>query len=578
MPTPNILPPKYYLDYYTYILRYVEHHYKDMLAENEKQFIAKLHKAKEDSLCLYLRIAGRRSIFFRPSQLQYDEIADTNKAIKELLKLGLIQTLNEAHQEQSTDWLNTFTKPQLWEVLNQIHKVKKKSDNKSSNKSDKPTLPSKQTSKALLVDFVVQNVDFPKLIKHFNQTEKTIVQNKLEEETMIRYLFFGHSHGSIIDFVVRDIWDQPFEQIDEKHFTPYFKTRTEIDQCFQLSMLNREWNALQEMKSKEDTDEIEQVKIAKQWFQNWFDSDTIWTEKAQVKLDKILLKVGRFFERKKELDLALQAYQHTVRQPSRERQARIYLKQKNMDKIQMVCNQILEAPQSIKETIFAKDFIRKISEKKSIKSTRKKLKEADIVTLPQKWKYSVETGVLKHFVRKKYNGLHAENTIWRGLFGVVFWDLIYDPTAGSIHNALQSLPSDFYHPDFYKKRQEKIAKCLEILDDEKAFQNHLTQIFEQKWGINNRLIVWSYDLLEVLQEMYRKMSPKQLKAVLQKICKNPKDNLAGFPDLFIWKKRAYWFIEVKSPTDMLSEQQLFWIEFMQAQNIKAKVLKVKWKE
>jgi len=309
----------------------------------------------------------------------------------------------------------------------------------------------------------------------------------------------------------------------------------------------------------------------------WFDKDYEWTEKVQGKLDRLLLKIARFFERKKDLISALLTYNQTDKAPSRERQIRILSKLKKVDLAIEICHSILENPENVKEEIFAKDFLKKQEDNKEIKSTRKKLKSADSIVISQKWQYQVEEGVLEYYVKKKYSGIHSENSIWRTMFGVVLWDLLYDTTEKAIHNPFQKLPSDIYKPDFYEKRKDKIETCFEMLDDPKNFEQHFIKIFEQKWGIHNRLVAWDLNIMEAVQELYKKLKSEQIKAVLRKMAENIKTNATGFPDLFIWKTRAYWFVEVKSPTDSLSEQQLFWLEFFKENGIKSKVLKVEWR-
>lgn len=44
------------------------------------------------------------------------------------------------------------------------------------------------------------------------------------------------------------------------------------------------------------------------------------------------------------------------------------------------------------------------------------------------------------------------------------------------------------------------------------------------------------------------------------------------------KSNEYCFVEVKSPTDNLSNQQLSWLQYFEEIGTKAKFLKVYWKE
>jgi len=548
-----ILPEKYYLDYYRYILRYIDKHYKEMLYENELEYLQKINKINEDSLCMYLRIAGRRNIFFLPSKLKYEEIKNEGKAIDELLEAGLVESLNETYEEHLELWLGIYTKGDLLAAWKNIHPTEKLN---------------KQIKKQELLNVIIQNTTFEELEKYFTEKEQVIVQAGLEEEQMIRFLFFGNLRGNITDFVVRDVGHRSFEQIDEAHFVPFFDNRKEVDESVFLSRMGSEWYYLEELGEEE---------VVVEWMTKWFDKDYEWTEKVQGKLDRLLLKIARFFERKKDLISALLTYNQTYKAPSRERQIRILSKLKKVDLAIEICHSILENPENVKEEIFAKDFLKKQEDNKEIKSTRKKLKNADSIVISQKWQYQVEEGVLEYYVKKKYSGIHSENSIWRTMFGIVLWDLLYDTTEKAIHNPFQKLPSDIYKPDFYEKRKDKIETCFEMLDDPKNFEQHFIKIFEQKRGIHNRLVAWDLNIMEAVQELYKKLKSEQIKAVLRKMAENIKTNATGFPDLFIWKTRAYWFVEVKSPTDSLSEQQLFWLEFFKENGIKSKVLKVEWR-
>jgi len=48
----------------------------------------------------------------------------------------------------------------------------------------------------------------------------------------------------------------------------------------------------------------------------------------------------------------------------------------------------------------------------------------------------------------------------------------------------------------------------------------------------------------------------------------------------MWDDTAaeYCFVEVKSPTDNLSNQQLSWLQYFEEIGVKAKVLRVYWRE
>ena len=71
-----------------------------------------------------------------------------------------------------------------------------------------------------------------------------------------------------------------------------------------------------------------------------------------------------------------------------------------------------------------------------------------------------------------------------------------------------------------------------------------------------------------------------MKQILHEMSKNLVEHLRGFPDLFMWDDVSgeYCFVEVKSPTDNLSNQQLSWLQYFQEIGVNAKVLRVYWRE
>ena len=547
------LPIKYYLDYYNYMVSYVLRHYSHLLESDEMDFISSSQLMEEDAFCLYLRMAGRRYLFFRASQLNYEEINDVPNCLEELVKAYFIEPLKPRHQPMAYDWLQTYNKGELWQAYTEL--------------SAKTELKKSIRKEALLM-FLLENFTFESLLNYFVAQEPVYVQGRLKEEQLVRFLFFGNLYGSVTDFVVRDVGHRKFEEHNEENFVPIFNTRKEVEECWVLGIASQQWKIVAPMLTPE---------IVMTWFYKWFKPNYEWTDKAQTKLDKLLLKTGKYLEQKKLLEQALEIYQHTTKPPSRERQARLLVKLERKDEAIALCEQLELEAQNATEKIFAKDFLARLIGKDNIKSTRKKLKQADEIELDESWKYSVEQGVLGYYQQQGYQGIHCENFVWRSLFGVIFWELLFDSEAAAIHHPLQRSPSDLHLPNFYDKRKEQIETCLERLKTKKAFEKHLSHIFEEKWGITNSFVVWDETVLELLKIVYAQVKGKALKTVLLEMTKNVRENSRGFPDLFIWKQRTYCFVEVKSPTDMLSEQQLFWQDFFEEHGIKCKVLKVVWK-
>jgi hypothetical protein len=80
----------------------------------------------------------------------------------------------------------------------------------------------------------------------------------------------------------------------------------------------------------------------------------------------------------------------------------------------------------------------------------------------------------------------------------------------------------------------------------------------------------------MLRQLYQSLTPLQLEAVLLEMAKRPAVNMRGFPDLFLWRADSYLLAEVKSPTDHLSAQQVFWLDFFRSHHITAGIIRVQW--
>ena len=46
----------------------------------------------------------------------------------------------------------------------------------------------------------------------------------------------------------------------------------------------------------------------------------------------------------------------------------------------------------------------------------------------------VEAAVLAHYRGQGWNCLHSENWLWNAAFGLLLWDIIYDPALGVFHS------------------------------------------------------------------------------------------------------------------------------------------------
>jgi len=553
-----LLTPRYYLDNFRYVLDLVKRLYGPILNEAESEFMRRFDELSVDAQCLFVRFSNRKGLFFRVNKLHYDEITDLPAALGELLLAGFVERLSAHHEIMGHDALGVFTKPELLTLLPLEPEELK---------------PLKSLKKEDVVAYALHELDFGEMVTSLT-TFETVVKTGFEAEVMmVKYLFFGNRGSDMTEFVVRDLGMQNFERHDESKMTARFRSRKEVEDKLLISLTNEEFYDLK-------TSETPAEDIYN-WFLNWNETRPELSGIAIPGYQRLVCKIGGFLERQKLPDQALAVYELSDRVPARERRARLLFKNGSVEEALALCDEIAVTPQNAEERYFATDFRDKIlglSEKKrSRKATTRFLSDAESVNIPAAYRHHVEAGVMNYYLEADFDAAFTENYPWRGLFGLVFWDIIYDANVSAIHHPLQRAPSDFYGADFYLRREALLRNRLTELETRDDWRRHVGRTYNAKYGITNVLVDWNDELLGLVNQIIAVLDVEQLRLILTEMARNVREHTRGFPDLLIWNEAGdYDFVEVKSPTDHLGPQQLHWLQFFQTIGVRAKVVRVSW--
>lgn len=546
------LPPKYYLDNFYALLEFVEDKYEHLLHEDEKDFIARFRALTEASQCLFLRFANRKGQFFRVLKLSYPEIGDLVAPLQELIDTHFCFLLRSDIVSELPHVLPIFNKQELcryWKLL-------------------QPGIKGVSTlKKEVMVERMLAELPQQDLLLLVLEQEPLVMQRYLQEYELLKFLFFGHLGGEMSEFVVRDLGYVQYEVLDSKKLVAKFNTRQEIDDKFWISSVYQHFRELRE-EPVADT--------LYSWFMQQAGRGMHLGEECRPTFDRLSLKLAKMLERLQQPEWALEVYRHSQQPPSRERQVRLLQKKGEVQEALQLCHHMQEVPLNAEEAIFAHDFCEKLKRKKAVRSTTLLLKEANTVQISEEYRYYVEKGVSRYFADQGYEVLYSENYLFRNLFGLLFWDVIFDQDVPVYHSPLQRFPADLYLPQFLERRQQALKARTEALGSQKALLKQLRITYDQKWGIGNPLVGWHENTLPLLEAACKKIPAQALHQVLLAMAQNLKEYGRGFPDLFLWSKKDYRFVEVKSPTDSLSPQQLHWLRFFKEVGIKAEVLRVEW--
>ncbi|KAJ3415869.1 hypothetical protein HDV05_003933 [Chytridiales sp. JEL 0842] len=155
----------------------------------------------------------------------------------------------------------------------------------------------------------------------------------------------------------------------------------------------------------------------------------------------------------------------------------------------------------------------------------------------------VENLVLQWFQHQGWKGYHSENSILSTLFGMLFWDILFDDTVpGVFSSPFQDAPLDLRTEFFYESRKEKVDKRLKDIE--------------------------AGEFLRILEEVDDRERPLLTRC---------RAYGGGIPDLCVWNidEKKIKLVEVKGQGDHLSDSQKNWLDFLHAISIPCEVFHVK---
>lgn len=552
---PQDLPPKYYHEYFCYVLEFVHKRYANILNESELSFLEGFSKLSEDSQCLFIRFSNRSKSFFRVNTLSYSEIADIPAALQELSDQNFIEPLIDTHADFMEEVMDLFTKDQHLEFAKLL---------------EPEVLPAKSIRKPDLVRWLLHAYEPATLLELIGESEPVVKVSYEAEVMMMKFLFFGNRYADMTEFVIRDLGHVRFQSFDEEHLSIQFETRKDADDTLMVSLMKERFHVLKEASPPEEVFD---------WFMNWQAGvSNHLSLKAKPSHEAFISKVGSWLERKKMASQALAVFQLTSLAPGRERRVRLLYNLGDIEEAKALCEEIAENPQNADEKFFAQDFKQKIENKakRIIKQVTQALKSAEAIEVPIHYRWQVEFGAIQYYQANGYQAFFSENEPWRMLFGLLFWDIIYDTNVQAIHNPLQRVPSDFFLPEFYQRRAPQLEERLKEAKSTEAMEIIVKNTYVEKFGITNVLVPWFEDSLQKVLTILSILSAEKIHLILSEMSKNMRENTRGFPDLFVWNENEYAFIEIKSPTDRLSSRQLQWQHFFLEHGIHSRIVRVNW--
>jgi len=550
-------PPDYYSGKLASLLRGVASQYSDILSPQESSFIKRHQSLSVDAQRLHARLITRRGVLFRIDTLNYRELGNLHSCLEELFAADILQSLNSCAADTL---LGLITKPELLALFPHT---------------------SARLKKAECIEFVVTHHTDGAIRARLETRYPWVLRCNSQLFSVVEILFFGRVSRDFNVFVLEDLGIETFEKYTVDARSRVFGSRKDLNDYLELldcsgriELLAEQWNEV----------------LACRLY------DFLSIEFEHRLLERVrrikLFKLSREAERQGQMEFALQGYQKAGTAPSTERRVRIHLKREDIKKAFCLLSKILVEPRySASEKMFASRFVQRNAKKlnsdtahmplKPVFDTRPDGSNPELNQTSLKLAHApeqhVEQAVIDWYHSNSYQAWHTENGFIQAVFGLVFWEVIFQPVPGVFVNRYQSGPLDLYWPDFYKQRKSQIKKRLAGMSSNRKLSMDLLAVYDAKWGTANAFVRWRSFTRSDL-ELWLKMLPvNQLRKILETMLEDISQYRRGFPDLLVIDSYGcIEFVEVKGPGDQLSSHQRVWFNLFHRLEIPARVLRVFW--
>ena len=537
----------YYLQNFLAVIDEVDARDGDLLEPGERALLARFRSLSLGAQRLYVRLLTRKGPWFRLDSLNYPEIGDPLPLVEELLQAGFCE-----NRPELKDLLPLLLRADALRAL-----------------ADLGLTPPKGARRQELLDGLVDCADLGRLSSQLHPLKPCWD----ELWTRIFLMYFGNFEQDLATFVVADTGIIRYESYRVDPNLRLFEARADVDYLLSLRSLREQ---LQATPSEADLDTLTQTALS---------METHPGIRQQRRYQRLLNELGQAWERVRNLDKAMACFSRSERPPARERRVRILAAQGQAKTACRLAMDLLETPQDVAEVRFARGFLER-------RRRGDVMVEAWLRNHPQpeappelrlqlpRHPEGVEQAALRAARLAGWEGFFAENSLWRALFGLLFWGELFADVPGAFRHRFQSAPLDLGSAGFYQRRRERIDLRLAALSAGENLRDQLLQVAGEKWGVANAFLNWRHLERWQLAEALGRIEPPVLAGVMRLMLRNPLAFASGFPDLFLFHPAsgAWKLWEVKGPGDILRPEQEWWLRQFKQWGVEALVVKVVYAE
>ncbi|MBL7545900.1 MAG: VRR-NUC domain-containing protein [Bdellovibrionaceae bacterium] len=531
-----VLPDKYYLSHFFELIQHLERHYSLVLEDSHRKFLTSFYGLSETAQCAYVRMINRKGrVFAANSFAKYIEIPDYLAALGELEANHFVSRLSENDKPMLIEFL---TKTELAKWL-------KKSGVRVSSSEPRGDLILKAYENASQL-----------VLETLESFSELLVQRNFDELDYLLFLYFGRIQRNLTLYTLRDLGIRQAYSLKTEFSSRYAELQDAKNDYFFHSEIER---------LSEDQNEVE-----------------IWSKLAfsrgikysPVK-DQWLLGLAIKFENVNR-EVTITALKQCLSHPARERLVRLFYKWEQPETARSVLEDIIQDPYCDEELLFAEDFFARKFGKKKTGSLTDILNNSKQVTLSDVYLKKPEQGVIDLLSKQGYRAQFTENYLWLGLFGLIFWDELFDSSSSMLFNPFDRKPADLSGPEFYGRNEVVIESKLAQVNNPAAMEFSILKTVTQHYGKMNDLFQWNTGLATLVLDFIKKSKTKNVAHILRTMAKRFDVYHSGYPDLIVEKNDEISFVEVKAEGDSLRYKQLSKARLLQEAGFEVEVLRVKW--
>jgi len=533
------LPVYYYHDHFIEMIAFVRATYGSILTEEHNVFVNRFEHLSKGAQCLLIRMVNRRGTIFNRSLFKYAEISDPEQAADELLACGQARFL------KAEDY-SAFAACLPKDVLISGAKAAGRTDIRVS------------WPKSKLVDYFLAQVPFEVASEHCGAA-KFIALDDVRPLEFLLYLYFGKTENDLKNFALRDLGIMRTNKVTS--FKARFTDGDEARACFYYSGLL-------------DRLEVKSLSIYQDAVTDIFGGPDCPSDYAADLRSRAAWQVGQFFEKRAETDLARQLYRAGSSPECNERLVRLLYGAGNKEDAEDLLRRMMDDPASDGEFVFATDFYARKFGGRRMGSCTELLRAGVTLTVDDVHRGNPEAGVAGVMRRRGYRVFFTENTLWHSLFGLLFWDELFESEL--LHSSFDWVPHCLKDRSFARRFATQIDVKLDAIRSGNALHLLLRPI-AANWGSPNGIFAWDHVDVDALRLLLSGTSREGIATIVRSLCQNFRDMRDGFPDLMLEKEGAVSFMEIKAEGDVIRRNQLTRLKQLGNVGIRAEIGRVAYR-